>query len=167
MAQVAKNYSRIQLPATAHGKNVAARLDVGQLSDITKVDAVDTFERPIYAGSVIATLQCADAIKVLTFCTTGFDAAASGGGSATVETCSRRRQRQERLSGQRDRREGPARADGGQNHRQRWESHGQQREVQRGAHAADRQAWRRGGCQPRRSYTLPAASARPSSTWRA
>ncbi len=86
---IAQGYRHILFDATASGKNiaprVAARLDVGQISDITKVDDADTFERPIYAGNAIATVQCLDAIKVLTVRTTGFDAAASVGGSATVE----------------------------------------------------------------------------------
>ncbi len=86
---IAKNYSHILFPATAHGKNVAprvaAKLDVGQISDITKVIGPDTFERPIYAGNAIATVQSADAIKVITVRTTGFDAAAQGG-SAAVES---------------------------------------------------------------------------------
>jgi electron transfer flavoprotein alpha subunit len=87
---IAKDYSHILFPATASGKNiaprVAAKLDVGQVSDITKVDSPDTFERPIYAGNAIATVQSLDAIKVLTVRTTGFDPAAADGGSAAVET---------------------------------------------------------------------------------
>jgi electron transfer flavoprotein alpha subunit len=83
-------YSHILFPATASGKNIAPRvaalLDVGQISDITKVDAEDTFERPIYAGNAIAIVQSLDAIKVITVRTTGFDPAASTGGSAAVET---------------------------------------------------------------------------------
>ena len=86
---VAGNYSHILFAATASGKNVAprvaAKLDVGQISDITKVDSPDTFERPIYAGNAIATVQSADATKVLTVRTTGFDPAAATGGSAAVE----------------------------------------------------------------------------------
>jgi len=86
---IAKDYSHILAPATAYGKNilprVAARLDVGQISDITKVDSPDTFERPIYAGNAIATVQSIDPIKVITVRTTGFDPAALGG-SATVES---------------------------------------------------------------------------------
>lgn len=86
---IAKNYSHILFPATASGKNiaprVAAKLDVAQISDITKVIAADTFERPIYAGNAIATVQSADAIKVITVRTTGFDPAAAAGGSAAVE----------------------------------------------------------------------------------
>jgi len=64
---------------------VAAKLDVGQVSDITKVISADTFERPIYAGNAIATVQSSDATKVLTVRTTGFDPAAASGGSAPVE----------------------------------------------------------------------------------
>ena len=83
-------YSHILFPATAGGKNVAprvaAKLDVAQISDITKVDAPDTFERPIYAGNAMAVVQSADATKVITVRTTGFDAAAATGGSAAVET---------------------------------------------------------------------------------
>jgi electron transfer flavoprotein alpha subunit len=86
---VASNYSHILFPATASGKNVAprvaAKLDVGQISDITKVVSPDTFERPIYAGNAIATVQSLDATKVLTVRTTGFDPAASTGGAAAVE----------------------------------------------------------------------------------
>jgi electron transfer flavoprotein alpha subunit len=86
---VAGAYSHILFPATASGKNVAprvaAKLDVGQVSDITKVVSADTFERPIYAGNAIATVQSLDAVKVMTVRTTGFDPAAATGGSATVE----------------------------------------------------------------------------------
>ena len=86
---VASGYSHILFPATASGKNiaprVAAKLDVGQISDVTKVDSPDTFERPIYAGNAIAIVQSLDAIKVITVRTTGFDPAASTGGSAAVE----------------------------------------------------------------------------------
>jgi electron transfer flavoprotein alpha subunit len=87
---IAGAYSHIVFPATASGKNiaprVAAKLDVGQVSDITKVVSADTFERPIYAGNAIATVQATDAVKVLTVRTTGFDPAAATGGSAVVET---------------------------------------------------------------------------------
>ena len=86
---IASGYSHILAPATAYGKNilprVAAVLDVAQISEITRVDAPDTFERPIYAGNAIAIVQSTDAIKVITVRTTGFDAAA-GGGAATIET---------------------------------------------------------------------------------
>ena len=87
---LAAHYSHILFPATAAGKNVAprvaAKLDVAQVSDITKVVSEDTFERPIYAGNAIATVQSQDATKVITVRTTGFDAAASTGASAAVET---------------------------------------------------------------------------------
>ena len=86
---IAKDYSHILFPATAYGKNiaprVAAKLDVAQISDIMTVEAPDTFTRPIYAGNAIATVQATDAIKVITVRTTGFDAAAASGGSASVE----------------------------------------------------------------------------------
>ena len=86
---IAANYTHILFPATAAGKNVAprvaAKLDVAQLSDVTLVLSADTFERPIYAGNAIATVQSKDAVKVLTVRTTGFDAAAASGGSASVE----------------------------------------------------------------------------------
>ena len=89
---IAKDYSHILFPATAAGKNVAprvaAKLDVGQISDITKVDAADTFERPIYAGNAIATVQSLDAIKVITVRTTGFDPAPATGGSAAIDKLS-------------------------------------------------------------------------------
>ena len=85
---LAPSYSHLLFPATAAGKNVAprvaAKLDVGQLSDVTKVLSPDTFERPIYAGNAIATVQSLDAIKVLTVRTTGFDAAAQSGQAAAV-----------------------------------------------------------------------------------
>ena len=87
---IARNYSHILFAATASGKNVAPRvaasLDVAQLSDVTKVISADTFERPIYAGNAIATVQSSDSIKVLTVRTTGFDPAAASGGSAAVES---------------------------------------------------------------------------------
>jgi len=89
VASGASNYSHILFPATASGKNiaprVAAKLDVAQLSDVTKVISADTFERPIYAGNAIATVQSGDSIHVLTVRTTGFDPAANTGGSAPVE----------------------------------------------------------------------------------
>jgi electron transfer flavoprotein alpha subunit len=86
---IAAAYSHILAPATAYGKNilprVAAKLDVAQISEITKVDSPDTFERPIYAGNAIATVQSTDKVKVITVRSTGFDAAAATGGSAAVE----------------------------------------------------------------------------------
>ena len=87
---LAGDYSHILFPSTASGKNVAprvaAKLDVAQVSDITKVVSADTFERPIYAGNAIATVQSSDAKKVITVRTTGFDAAQATGGSAAIET---------------------------------------------------------------------------------
>ena len=87
---IAANYSHILFPATAAGKNVAprvaAKLDVAQISDVTQVISADTFERPIYAGNAMATVQSTDATKVITVRTTGFDAAAATGGSAAVES---------------------------------------------------------------------------------
>ncbi|MFT4267837.1 MAG: FAD-binding protein [Xenophilus sp.] len=87
---LAGDYSHLLFPSTASGKNVAprvaARLDVAQVSDITKVVSPDTFERPIYAGNAIATVQSGDAKKVITVRTTGFDAAQATGGSAAIET---------------------------------------------------------------------------------
>jgi electron transfer flavoprotein alpha subunit len=87
---VAPDYSHILAPATAYGKNilprVAARLDVAQTSEITKVVSSDTFERPIYAGNAIATVQSTDPVKVITVRATGFDAAPAEGGSAHVQT---------------------------------------------------------------------------------
>ena len=86
---IASNYSHLLAPATANGKNVmprvAAKLDVAQLSDITRVLSADTFERPIYAGNAIATVQSSDPVKVITVRTTGFDPVAATGGSATIE----------------------------------------------------------------------------------
>ena len=86
---IASGYTHILFAATASGKNiaprVAAKLDVAQISDISKVDSPDTFERPIYAGNAIATVQSADAVKVITVRTTGFDPAAATGGSAPIE----------------------------------------------------------------------------------
>ncbi|MBN4744974.1 electron transfer flavoprotein subunit alpha/FixB family protein [Pandoraea nosoerga] len=90
VVSVAGGYSHLLAPATAYGKNIAPRvaalLDVAQISDITKVESADTFERPIYAGNAIATVQSADPVKVITVRATGFDAAAATGGSAAVET---------------------------------------------------------------------------------
>lgn len=86
---IAGNYSHILAPATAFGKNVAPRLaamlDVAQVSEITAVVSADTFERPIYAGNAIATVQSADPIKVMTVRGTAFEAASAEGGSAQLE----------------------------------------------------------------------------------
>jgi electron transfer flavoprotein alpha subunit len=87
---VAKEFSHILAPATANGKNVmprvAAKLDVAQVSDIMGIESADTFQRPIYAGNAIATVQSADPVKVITVRTTAFDAAPAEGGSAAVES---------------------------------------------------------------------------------
>ena len=89
VAEVGKEYSHVVAAATTTGKNVmprvAALLDVAQLSDITAVESVDTFQRPIYAGNAIATVESLDPIKVITVRGTAFDAAAETGGSASVE----------------------------------------------------------------------------------
>jgi electron transfer flavoprotein alpha subunit len=86
---IAKDYSHVLAPASAYGKNIApriaAKLDVAQISEITAVVSADTFERPIYAGNAIATVQSSDPIKVITVRATGFDAVAAEGGSAAVE----------------------------------------------------------------------------------
>ena len=90
VASIASGYSHILAPATSFGKNVAPRvaalLDVAQISEIIAVNAPDTFVRPIYAGTALATVQSKDAIKVITVRATGFDAVAASGGSAAVET---------------------------------------------------------------------------------
>jgi len=87
---LAQGYSHILAPATSFGKNVAPRvaalLDVAQISDIVSVVSPDTFVRPIYAGNALATVQSNDKVKVVTVRTTGFDAAAAGGGSAAIES---------------------------------------------------------------------------------
>ena len=88
---LAPSYSHILFAATAAGKNVAprvaAKLDVAQISEISKVISADTFERPIYAGNAIATVQSADAVKVITVRSTGFDAAAlAGQAPAAIES---------------------------------------------------------------------------------
>ena len=89
IVKLAGDYSHVLAPADTFGKNlmprVAAMLDVQQISDITAVESDDTFERPIYAGNAIATVQSSDAVKVITVRTTGFDAVAAEGGAGTVE----------------------------------------------------------------------------------
>lgn len=92
VAELGKAYSHILAPATTTGKNflprAAALLDVNQISEISKVISTDTFDRPIYAGNAIATVQSTDAIKVITVRPTSFDAAAATGGSAAIEAVS-------------------------------------------------------------------------------
>ena len=87
---LAAGYSHILFSATVGGKNVAprvaAKLDVAQISEITQVVSPDTFERPIYAGNAIATVQSADAVKVITVRSTSFDAAPANGGAAALDT---------------------------------------------------------------------------------
>ncbi|MBO9652232.1 MAG: electron transfer flavoprotein subunit alpha/FixB family protein [Variovorax sp.] len=89
---IAGHYGHILFPATARGKNVAprvaAKLDVAQVSEITRVVGVDTFERPTYAGNAIATVQSSDKVRVITVRTTAFDPAAATGGNAVVESAS-------------------------------------------------------------------------------
>ncbi len=86
---LAGGYSHMLAPADTFGKNVmprvAAMLDVQQISEITAVVSEDTFDRPIYAGNAIATVQSGDATKVITVRATGFDPVAAEGGSAAIE----------------------------------------------------------------------------------
>ena len=85
----AGDYTHVVAPATSFGKNIApriaAKLDVAQISDITAIEAADTFVRPIYAGNAFATVRSADSIKVVTVRTTAFDAAPETGGNAPIE----------------------------------------------------------------------------------
>ncbi|WP_042697089.1 electron transfer flavoprotein subunit alpha/FixB family protein [Azospirillum sp. B506] len=85
-------YGHVLAGATSVGKNlaprVAALLDVAAISDITAVVSADTFERPIYAGNAIATVQSSDPVKIVTVRTTAFETAAADGGSAAIETVS-------------------------------------------------------------------------------
>jgi electron transfer flavoprotein alpha subunit len=86
---LAPGYSHILAPATSFGKNlaprVAALLDVAQVSDIVEVKSPDSFVRPIYAGSALATVQSRDRVKVITVRLTGFDAVSASGGAAAIE----------------------------------------------------------------------------------
>jgi electron transfer flavoprotein alpha subunit len=92
VVEISKDYSHILAPATTNGKNIAPRvaalLDVDQISEIISVESPDTFKRPIYAGNVIATIQSADAIKVITVRGTAFDGVSATGGNAPVEALS-------------------------------------------------------------------------------
>ena len=89
IVEQARGYSHVLAPATTNGKNVlprvAALLDVDQVSEITRVISADTFQRPIYAGNAIATVQSEASIKVITVRSTGFDAVAATGGGAGIE----------------------------------------------------------------------------------
>ena len=91
IVSLAGGYDVLMAAATSSGKNimprVAALLDVMQVSDVIAVESGDTFQRPIYAGNAIQTVQATDAKKVLTIRTAGF-AAAGDGGSASVEAVS-------------------------------------------------------------------------------
>jgi electron transfer flavoprotein alpha subunit len=86
---LASGYGAVLAPATSFGKNlmprVAALLDMAQISDIVKIVAEDTFERPIYAGNAIATVRALDTIKMITVRTTAFESAVVAGGSAPVK----------------------------------------------------------------------------------
>jgi electron transfer flavoprotein alpha subunit len=90
IVSLAKGYTHVLAPATSNGKNVmpraAALLDAQQVSEIIAVEGPETFVRPIYAGNALATVQSADAIKVITVRATGFDAVAATGGNAPVES---------------------------------------------------------------------------------
>jgi len=89
VAELGKGYSHILAAATTTGKDflprTAALLDVNMISEIINVVSDDTFQRPIYAGNAIATVQSSDAIKIVTVRATGFDAVAAEGGSASIE----------------------------------------------------------------------------------
>ena len=92
ICDLASQYSHVLAPATTAGKNVmprvAALLDVMQISDIIKVDDANTFQRPIYAGNALSTVRSDEAIKIITVRSTAFEAAATEGGSAAIETIS-------------------------------------------------------------------------------
>ena len=89
VVELAANYSHILAPASTNGKNVIPRigalLDVQPISEISGVESADTYQRPIYAGNIIATVQSSDPVKVMTVRTTAFDGVAEEGGSATIE----------------------------------------------------------------------------------
>jgi len=92
LVDLASTYSHIVAPATTSGKNAlpraAALLDVAMISDIIAVDGPDTFQRPIYAGNAIATVQSTDSVKIITVRGTAFEAASADGGSAAIEAIS-------------------------------------------------------------------------------
>ena len=90
VVSVADGFNYILAPATTFGKNflprVAAKLDVQQISDIISVEDADTFKRPIYAGSCIATVKSTDTVKVITVRTTAFDASPMSDSSVSVNS---------------------------------------------------------------------------------
>ena len=92
IVEFAKGYSHVLAAATTFGKNILPRasalLDMAQISEIVEVKSADTFVRPIYAGNALATVQSADAIKVITVRIISFEAAAASGGSAAIEAIS-------------------------------------------------------------------------------
>ena len=151
------NYSHILFPATAarQERRAARRRQARRRRrspTSPRSTAPDTFERPIYAGNAIATVQSPDAIKVITVRTTGFDPAAATRRQRRGRDASQRSadSGKSQLRRPRDRQERPARADRRQDHRLRRPRAGLEREVQRGADAAGRQARRRARRQPRR-----------------
>ena len=90
LVSISESYDHLLAPATTSGKNIMPRvaglLDVAQISDVTTVFNDDTFERPIYAGNAIATVQSSDSVKVITVRTTAFETANANDGSAPIET---------------------------------------------------------------------------------
>jgi electron transfer flavoprotein alpha subunit len=89
-AACSEGMTHVLAPANTFGKNlmprVAALLDVGMIADIVRIEAADTFVRPIYAGNAMATVKSNDAVKVITARATNFDAVDAEGGAAPVET---------------------------------------------------------------------------------
>ena len=143
IVSLAPNYDAIVAPATSTGKNVlprvAALLDVAQVSEISKVVSSDTFERPIYAGNAVQTVQATDAKKVITVRTSTFAATAEGG-SAAIEAVSAPADSVSRASRARRWPIRPARADFGENHHFRRPRHAERRKFQDLYRAGRRQA---------------------------
>src|SRR6056300_340569 len=90
VVSISNSYSYILAPATTFGKNllprISAKLDVQQISDIISIESEDTFKRPIYAGSCIATVKSNDSIKLITVRSTAFDAAPMDNSNVSVES---------------------------------------------------------------------------------
>ena len=90
IVSISESYTHILAPATTFGKNlmprVSAKLDSQQISDIISVESEDTFKRPIYAGSCIATVKSNDSIKVITVRSTAFDAIGTNNSGTEVES---------------------------------------------------------------------------------